>query len=182
MPLSLYPVGFNAFILSFLPADSSFSSSVEALLPGARPLAPGRSSLPAPPPPTPLPDPFVRSARALCKALTTTLELEADGASELEVRRSGDAAKRLVKDYVAASQGAVALGGPVGDAVADSEAFVALGEALRELSAFYQKSGPRAAVDRATSGRVLAALARAEAALPAERRSEVFGVPVGKPI
>ncbi|KAF8055488.1 tmcC [Scenedesmus sp. PABB004] len=121
--------------------------------------------LPAAPtaPAAPLPKAYQRTMRRLVTALRTSIEAEAGGAKEFEVRRKADGAKDLVKEFVGKWQ-------DNGDVAFDASHDEMKG-ALSELGRFYQRAGPRSRLDEATKSSVLAHLAAVEAALPAEEKS-----------
>lgn len=144
-----------ALVLTQAPASSAAEDAglgaLEKQLPG----------LPAPGPE--LPKTYQRTMHRLVKALRDTIETEAAGAKEFEVRRKADGAKDLVKEFVGKWQ-------DNGD-VAGDLTHTEMKDAISELGRFYQAKGPRARLDTSTRDSILAHLAAVEAGLPEEEKS-----------
>eukprot|EP00878_Enallax_costatus_P015383 GHUV01016114.1.p1 GENE.GHUV01016114.1~~GHUV01016114.1.p1 ORF type:complete len:198 (+),score=26.86 GHUV01016114.1:98-691(+) len=119
--------------------------------------------LQAPQQPAELPKAYQRTMHKLVKALRTSIEAEAAGAKEFEVRRKADGAKDLVREFVKTWQDNAAVAGDV----THNEMRVA----ISELGRFYQKNGPRSRLDASTKDSILGHLAAVEAALPPEEKS-----------
>eukprot|EP00899_Mesostigma_viride_P024552 jgi/Mesvir1/5281/Mv15388-RA.1 len=97
-----------------------------------------------------LPKQYVKDAKDLIAALKTTINKEADGASEFEMRRSADGAKELVKKFVSEWQR--------NQLVANDETCINITTAIRELGKFYSANGPRAALNAETRNLILGLL------------------------
>ena len=85
-------------------------------------------------------------------------DLEASGASEFEVRKSGGPAKELVKEFLSSRWES-------DDAIRGDASYTETSAAIRELGAFYQKNGQRAKLPPAVAASVGGHLDRARAAL-----------------
>eukprot|EP00877_Chromochloris_zofingiensis_P012960 jgi/Chrzof1/7918/Cz02g41080.t1_PSB27C[v5.2] len=107
-----------------------------------------------------LPKAYRNTASKLVSTLKATIQAEADGAEEREVRRTADPAKEQVREFVGKWRDDPAVRGDV----SHSEIIAA----LEELGAFYRQQGPRARLSRAVRERILGHLSAVEAALPAE--------------
>lgn len=110
-----------------------------------------------------LPKAYSRTMHKLVDALRASIEAEADGAKEAEVRRKADPAKELVREFVGKWQDNPAV---AGDPSHDEMRGV-----LSELGRFYQSAGPRSRLSAEVKGRVLQRLAAVEAALPEQEKS-----------
>ena len=118
--------------------------------------AAGRAGAEAPPP---LPRGYVKLTGELAGVLRETIELEASGATEAEVRKARDPAKALIKDYL----------GNYGrnPAVAGSPSYKDLSGALADLGKFYAKNGQRTPLPVDVRDSILAQIAAAEEELRA---------------
>ena len=117
-------------------------------------------------PQLPLPPGYTRATRRLIKALRESLEAELEGAGEFEIRKKADPVKDLVKVFLQASDGV------------DDVSKTSVLAALTDLSNYYKKAGPRAALTADVARTILDRLDAAENALPEEKGKSLFGVPL----
>eukprot|EP00879_Flechtneria_rotunda_P005315 GHRR01005602.1.p1 GENE.GHRR01005602.1~~GHRR01005602.1.p1 ORF type:complete len:208 (+),score=88.86 GHRR01005602.1:136-759(+) len=134
-------------------AQSAVNEELERQMPGLPTAAPAQE----------LPKAYIRTMHRLVKALNDSIEAEASGAKEMEVRRKADPAKEMVREFVSKWQDDAAV---VGDVAHDE-----MQSALSQLGRFYQKNGSRSRLDDATRQSVLSHLAAVEASLPEEPKS-----------
>lgn len=96
------------------------------------------------------------------------MQAEQDGAPESEVRRKADPARERVRDFLSRYRG--------DRAIEASASFEAVSAILRDLGAYYQERGPRAALTADFAIDLLLRLDAAESLLPAsEERRGLFG-------
>lgn len=104
-----------------------------------------------------LPKEYTELVKRIVSSLRESLQAEASGASEREVRRKAEPAKEAVMDYVGKWQ--------ANPKVSDDPSSEEIKKALAELGAFYKAKGSRSRLTDEVRGTVLGHLAAAEAAL-----------------
>ncbi|XP_020259716.1 photosystem II D1 precursor processing protein PSB27-H2, chloroplastic [Asparagus officinalis] len=102
-----------------------------------------------------LPKAYLKAAREVVKTLRESLE--EDGKDVAKFRRSADAAKESIRDYLNGWRGQ--------RAISQEESYVALEKAIRSLASFYSKAGPFAALSEEVKMSILDDLNTAEAYL-----------------
>ncbi len=109
-----------------------------------------------------LPKSYVKLAREIEKTLRSTIELEVEGASDAEIRRSGEPVKALYREL---------LGKYDADArVSGDASYLALTDAFLELGNFYRANGPKARLTNAVRASVLDKLDAVQGALPPPKK------------
>eukprot|EP00667_Euglena_gracilis_P015735 EG_transcript_16389 len=108
----------------------------------------------------PLPKEYRTGTLKLVAAIRKTLEAEAAGAKESEVRKQGSDVRPLIKDFLDPKWEKTS-------AVVADPSFSAMKSAIRLLGQFYGQNGPRATMTEEARGPILALLAEAEVALEA---------------
>ncbi|KAF3322857.1 photosystem II D1 precursor processing protein PSB27-H2 [Carex littledalei] len=99
-----------------------------------------------------LPKAYLKAAREVVKTLRESLEEDTNDITKF--RRSADAAKESIREY---------LGGWRGQStIAAEESYVALERAIRSLAEFYSKAGPSALLSNEVKSRILDDLKTAE--------------------
>ncbi|CAN4091328.1 unnamed protein product [Withania somnifera] len=99
-----------------------------------------------------LPKAYLNSAREVVKTLRESLK--EDPSDMPKFRRTADAAKESIREY---------LGGWRGQkSVVDEESYVMLEKAIRSLASFYSKAGPSAALPEDVKSEILDDLNKAE--------------------
>ncbi|KAL0561396.1 hypothetical protein IC582_001821 [Cucumis melo] len=102
-----------------------------------------------------LPKAYLKSAREVVKTLRESLQEDPkDGA---KFRRTADAAKESIRDYLSNWLGKQTL--------VQEESYVVLEKAIRSLAGFYAKAGPSAPLPEAVKSDILDDLDKAEASL-----------------
>ena len=100
---------------------------------------------------------YIDDSLKLVRAIRETIELEASGAKEFDVRRKADPAKEDIQRWIRTWRDSrPVLGEP---------SYAAISGALRELGRFYQANGSRAQLSGEVRDIVLGELQRAETAL-----------------
>lgn len=102
-----------------------------------------------------LPKAYLKSAREVVRTLKEALMEESSQGSKY--RRATESAKEAIREYLGAWKGV--------STVTAEESYMELEVALRELSAFYSKGGPRAVMPQNVKDRLLLVLESAQAAL-----------------
>ncbi|KAL6005225.1 hypothetical protein ACLOJK_005787 [Asimina triloba] len=102
-----------------------------------------------------LPKAYLKSAREVVKTLRESLKEDAKDIAKF--RRTADAAKESIKEYLSDWKGQ--------QKVVMEESYVALEKAIRELAGFYSKAGPFAALPEDVKSSILDYLNTAEAFL-----------------
>ncbi|CAN6470848.1 unnamed protein product [Victoria cruziana] len=102
-----------------------------------------------------LPKAYLKSAREVVKTLRESLKEESTDMAKF--RKSADAAKESIREYLGGWQGK--------ELVAKEESYVALEKAIRSLATFYSKAGPFAALPEEIKHQILDELNKAEAFL-----------------
>ncbi|XP_031486727.1 photosystem II D1 precursor processing protein PSB27-H2, chloroplastic isoform X1 [Nymphaea colorata] len=102
-----------------------------------------------------LPKSYLKSAREVVKTLRESLKEESTDMAKF--RKSADAAKESIREYLGGWQGK--------ESVAKEESYVALEKAIRSLATFYSKAGPFATLPEEIKHQILDELNKAEAFL-----------------
>ncbi|MQL79052.1 hypothetical protein Taro_011492 [Colocasia esculenta] len=102
-----------------------------------------------------LPKAYLKSAREVVKTLRESLE--EDGKDVAKFRRTADAAKESIREYLSGWRGQ--------QAVITEESYVSLEKAIRSLADFYSKAGPFASMPEDIKAKILDDLKTAEAFL-----------------
>ncbi|GMH43124.1 hypothetical protein BSKO_11046 [Bryopsis sp. KO-2023] len=104
----------------------------------------------------PVPKAYYEFVDKLTTQLIETIDLEASGASEIEVRRKADDAKNLVREFVLSWRGDIR--------VSKEASYKEIAEALTELGNFYMKNGQRMKLPSDLSAEIRGHLEAAKAA------------------
>uniref|UniRef100_A0A803R8J0 Uncharacterized protein n=1 Tax=Cannabis sativa TaxID=3483 RepID=A0A803R8J0_CANSA len=102
-----------------------------------------------------LPKGYLKSAREVVKNLRESLK--EDPKDNAKFRRTADAAKESIREYLSNWRGQ--------QAVAQEESYVVLEKAIRSLASFYSKAGPSAAMPEDVKSEILNDLDTAEESL-----------------
>ncbi|KAJ3699952.1 hypothetical protein LUZ61_003657 [Rhynchospora tenuis] len=99
-----------------------------------------------------LPKAYLKAAREVVKTLRESLEEDTNDIAKF--RRSADAAKESIREYLSGWRGE--------KTVAAEESYVALERAIRSLAEFYSKAGPSALLSNEVKSKILDDLKTAE--------------------
>lgn len=102
-----------------------------------------------------LPKAYLKAAREVVKTLRESLE--EDPTNNAKFRRSADAAKESIREYLNGWRGQ--------KAVIAEESYAAIEKAIRALASFYSKAGPSASLSKEVKSSILDDLNTAEASL-----------------
>ncbi|KAL3812621.1 hypothetical protein ACJIZ3_013889 [Penstemon smallii] len=102
-----------------------------------------------------LPKAYLKSVREVVKTLRESLN--EDTKDNAKFRRTADAAKESIRDYLNGWRGQ--------KSVVNEESYVMLEKAIRSLASFYSKAGPSAPLPEAVKSEILSDLTTAEESL-----------------
>lgn len=104
-----------------------------------------------------VPKRYKQDTLELVEKLRESIELEANGGLEREVRRKAEPVQRLIKEFLTSWNEE--------EAVVSDPSYREISSALETLGKFYRSRGPRSALDAETREEVLEKLSSAEEAL-----------------
>eukprot|EP00892_Ulva_mutabilis_P008702 jgi/Ulvmu1/6203/UM028_0059.1 len=113
-----------------------------------------------------LPTDFVSLERKLIQSLRESIQLQQEGATESEVRKSAENAKGPIKEFLGKWK--------TDQRVEGNLAWLETAKAIEELGQYYIRRGQRAALDKSTAASILKHLDAAENVLPEEEEQKKF--------